>query len=426
MISRVHATNNTPGSLTYPATVVDDLLFLVLQNTANSNVPGTPSGYTSLTSGQDSTNGFAMRIVYKFATSTSEAVPSFTDVTSVSMAIYRGVDPTTPFSGTGGQSGSTSTISYSGIASYNQAGSSWVITAATVKGITGNAGSVPPNNTTLVTEYKSGSDDNAIMDSNGVLAAYSFNSKTLAATLPWLTKTTELRAKTTGSVFLKHQLTAGSNTDATSYNTASVTPTANRLQLLWVYSIAGAAPNQPTVTGNGLTWVNIGSVLDSDGLRRITLFRAMGGSPSAGAIAIDFGGQTQTGAAWSLAEYDNVDTGGTNGSAAVVQVVTGSTGSNGTSLTVTLAAFASAANATVGGFGIPLNTASNPLPGTGFGRNGQVNQASPNLAIMSESVGFSDTSVDSTSSGTIPWVGIAAEVGTPGGGPATPTNLFFF
>lgn len=425
MISRIVSGNAANGSLTYTSGyAVGDIIVLCAQNTAASTVPSVPSGYTLLTNSQDTTNGFSIGVFYKFATSTSETAPTVTNATSLTYTIYRGVDTTTPFSGTGGQAGSTSTINYSGIATYNQAGSSIVLMFAAVKGITGNAGNVPPNTSRVSTEYKTGSDNNVMFETLGVMSAYSFNGKTLAAALPWLTKTTEMRAATTGSVFLKHLLTAGSNVDATSYTTASITATSNRLVLLWVYSIAASAPNQPTVSGGGLTWVNAGSALDSDGLRRITMFRAMG-TPSAGALTISFSAQTQTGCTWSIAEYDNISTGGTNGSSAVVQVVTYNTTSNATSATATLSAFASSTNATVGGFGIPLNTANDPKPGNAFLQNGQVNQSTPNQAMLSESLGFSRTSVNSTSSGTVPWVAVVAEIGTPAV-VGTPTNLFFF
>ena len=135
------------------------------------------------------------------------------------------------------------------------------------------------------------------------------------------------------------------------------------------------------------------------------------GTPSAGAITFDFGGQSQSGAAWSIVEYAGVDTGGTNGSAAVVQSVAAGTGANATSQTITLAAFSNASNATVGFFGIPLNTAAQPTAGSGFTQTGQRNQSTPNLSIGSEFRNSNDTSVDmNAGAASIPWAGIAAEL----------------
>lgn len=203
--------------------------------------------------------------------------------------------------------------------------------------------------------------------------------------------------------------TNGSSTDATSYNTASVSPAGDALLLLWVSTIAAATPNAPTVSGNGLTWVQEETI--TFGSRRITLFRAMGASPSTGALTIDFAGQTQTGAVWSLIQYTGIDTGGTNGSAAVVQSVADANTGTVSNFTVTLAAFASANNATAGGFGIPLNQAGLPDPGSGFTETGQRNQGSPNLATLTEFKSTNDTSVDADWTGfNVPVGAIAVEI----------------
>lgn len=205
--------------------------------------------------------------------------------------------------------------------------------------------------------------------------------------------------------------TNGSNTDASSYATASITPSADKLILAWVYSIASAAPNTPTASGNGLTWVQVATTSDNIGNRRITLFRAMGASPSSGAVTFDFGGQTQIGCAWSVVEYDNVDTSGSNGSGAIVQAVADGSGANATSFSITLSSFGSTLNATAGGFGIPLNTSGQPSVGSGFTSTGQRNQNNPNLAIASEFREDNDTSVDmSSGASSVPWAAIAVEL----------------
>lgn len=205
--------------------------------------------------------------------------------------------------------------------------------------------------------------------------------------------------------------TTGSSTDANSYATASITPGADKLVLAWVYSIAATTPNTPTASGNSLTWVEIDNQLDKDSLRRLTLFRAMGSSPSSGAVTFDFGGQTQTGCGWSIIEYTGMDTSGTNGSGAIVQSAKNLTASTATSLTVTLGAFSSTNNATAGGFGFPLNTAGLPTAGSGFTRTGQRNQATPNLSIGSEFRSDNDTTVDMASAAaSVPWAGIAVEI----------------
>jgi len=146
----------------------------------------------------------------------------------------------------------------------------------------------------------------------------------------------------------------GSGTDATSYATASVTPGANRLIVVAVLNSKSTTPDTPTLSGNGLTYVQIATVTFqtiASPQKRLTLFRAMGASPSAGAITIDMGGVTQSGCAWSVSEFDGVDTSGTDGSGAVVQSATNSVDSSG-SLDVTLAAYGDGTNhAAYGAFG---------------------------------------------------------------------------
>src|SRR5438045_278206 len=119
-------------------------------------------------------------------------------------------------------------------------------------------------------------------------------------------------------------ITSGNTTNATSAATTSITPVANRLYLMNVISRTAITtdPNQPTATGAGLTWVVEKSVVyDNTGAsrKRLTVFRALGPSPSAGALTIDFGAQTQTNIAWIIDEFTGADTSGTNGSGAVVQ-----------------------------------------------------------------------------------------------------------
>lgn len=148
----------------------------------------------------------------------------------------------------------------------------------------------------------------------------------------------------------------GDSADANSYTTASsFTPGANRLVLAFVENSKGSTANTPTVTGNSLTWVQVATVAFSTGSRRrLTLFRAMGASPTNGALTADFAGVNQTSIAISVFELDGVDTSGTNGSGAVVQNAT-NTGEAVSSVTATLAAFGSASNGAVAGVGATAN-----------------------------------------------------------------------
>ena len=156
-------------------------------------------------------------------------------------------------------------------------------------------------------------------------------------------------------IFAPVTLTSGFSAAAASYTTASVTPASNRLLLLTVhcYVAAGSVqPTAPTVTGNGLTWVQVGStIVDAAGTDRGTmfLFRAMGASPSAGALTITPSASMK--GTWILDQVDGTDTSGTNGSGAIVQFVAAAdTGALATK-SVTLAAFGATGNAAYGSLG---------------------------------------------------------------------------
>jgi hypothetical protein len=194
-------------------------------------------------------------------------------------------------------------------------------------------------------------------------------------------------------------LTANGGTSATSFATDSVSPASNNLLLLTVTSrTASGDPNVPTVTGNGLTWVEIDSQnYDNSGTqKKISLFRALGASPSSGTITIDYAGQTQTHCDWTLDQALGVDTTGTNGSGAIVQSAKNSdTSITATSLTATLAAFSSTSNATFGGFGFGSGLNDKSV-GSGFTALGNFSTDSITMRVFSEWRVDNDTTVDAS------------------------------
>jgi hypothetical protein len=161
-----------------------------------------------------------------------------------------------------------------------------------------------------------------------------------------------------------------SDTDAASHATASYTPTANRLVLavLGTDTFAGGAAPTSTAAGNGLTWVEVATVpfaTISETNTRLTVFRAMGATPSAEALTFTHSG-TVSSAAWSIIEFTGMDTSGTNGSGAIVQSATNRSDS-ATDLAVTLASFGSTNNATFyAGVIDDFGTANFPKPEAGL------------------------------------------------------------
>ncbi len=185
-----------------------------------------------------------------------------------------------------------------------------------------------------------------------------------------------------------------SSTDATSYATASITPTANYLVLASVSSSKATTPDTPTLSGNGLTWVQIATNnFDTAGTQRtVTLFRALGASPSAGALTASFGGNTQLSCTITVDQFSGVDTSGTNGSGAIVQSATNAEASQAAAtFTVTLAAFSDTNNAT---YGTATNgDSSNFTVGTGFTSLGASGSATPLVNTFSEWRADNDTTV---------------------------------
>lgn len=217
------------------------------------------------------------------------------------------------------------------------------------------------------------------------------------------------------AVSIANKTKGSSSTDATSYNTASHTPAANKLQLLRVVSRTGTGVNpvQPTASGNGLTWVAINTTVydnSSSSRRRVTLFRALGASPTTGATTIDFGGTTQTACEWSIDEATGMDISGTNGSGAIVQsAVNQDTGGSATSLTVTLSSFSSTNNATFGAFGFG-DAGQTQSVGSGFTELSNQYTGTIEIGGISEWKATNDTGVDVGSTSGTEIGGIAIEI----------------
>jgi hypothetical protein len=188
-------------------------------------------------------------------------------------------------------------------------------------------------------------------------------------------------------------LTAGTSA-AADPTTASIAPTANRLILVTVYVFNDSNPVAPTsVVGNGITYVLeettgvFGGSASND--YQGWTYRGMSASPSSGVITITHA-NGQGFISWTVSQSDDqVDTGGTNGSAAVVQSVPG-TVTLATGLTINLAAFGSANNGTYGVIGL-FSTAFT-TPGTGFTELSDLGNGEPQSQYRIDN----DTSVDWT------------------------------
>ena len=145
-------------------------------------------------------------------------------------------------------------------------------------------------------------------------------------------------------------LTADKNDgNLASYTTASVSPAANALILLVVDRDDDTLAQAPTVSGGGMSSWTLEETNAYDvagGVRsELRVYRAMSATPGSGAITIDFAADAQSGCSWSVIQVTGVDTGGTNGSAAVVQSIVAAATSTG--ITANMGGFARRSHATL-------------------------------------------------------------------------------
>lgn len=206
--------------------------------------------------------------------------------------------------------------------------------------------------------------------------------------------------------------TPGSTTAASSYATgASFTPTANALCLCGVVNSKASAPDTPTVSGNGLTWVQIATVTFNSIASptvRATLFRALGASPSNGATTADFGGVNQTGGHIFVCQFKNTDTSGTNGSGAIVQSTT-NRGDASANPNITLSALAQSRNAVFAWFGNSLNGFAGTAE-TGWTEDYDGGYNTPATGgYATHHIGLNDASIAVTASSSS-WGGVGAEI----------------
>jgi len=200
-----------------------------------------------------------------------------------------------------------------------------------------------------------------------------------------------------------------SGADATSYATASWTPPTSGLILAFVHGArAGTAtPDTPTMSGNGVTWTQIGTTLSiNGGVRGLSLFAANASGSSTGATTIDFGANTQLGCIVSFLHADGVDL-ASGVAAAIVQNVSNS--GTATSGSVTLAAAAHADNRPVAGF--YHNTNETKTPRTNWTEADDLTGAGHARALETQ---FRSDAFETTASATwttsSAWGGIAVEL----------------
>lgn len=195
-------------------------------------------------------------------------------------------------------------------------------------------------------------------------------------------------------------LADGSASDLTVYTTASISPTPNRLVLCMVMAADFGFSNAihvDSVSGAGLTWVEIDDInFDTIASQRrcLAVYRALGPGAVPGALTITLDSQG-TACRWIIVEFEGIDTGGSNGSAAIGQPPANNRADTGLTIEAILAAFGSAGNATVGCFGSG-SVSTTLTEGAGFTKIAEVDLGT--IKAMMTFRNDPDTSVDMSQS----------------------------
>lgn len=215
--------------------------------------------------------------------------------------------------------------------------------------------------------------------------------------------------------------TIGNNgTNASSFTTASISPTANAIQLAIVVTRDPTTITVPTLSGGGMTtWTREGTgvAIDFAGTgndARIDLFRALQASPTSGAITIDYSGDTQRGCAWLVLEATGVTTTGTNGSDAVRQAVFDGVASYDSAPNIGLSTLQDSSSYVIGVFSSVASAGSTsvlPTIGSGYtSLGGDNSDMAPGTSVFGEyraNVVAVDCAIAAGDEG---WLGVAIEL----------------
>ena len=199
-----------------------------------------------------------------------------------------------------------------------------------------------------------------------------------------------------------------STSNASSYANSSWTPPTTGMIGCWVANTHASATTIPTISGNGITWVQIATVSLLSGIdRRLTLFAANAAGASAGVTTIDYAGSNQTGTAASFFQITGADE--ANGVAQSFVQTLNNNGSAALSGSVTLAAAANSNNRPISAF---IHNANEVVtPQTNWTELDDGSYINPSFALESQfrSDAFDTAAAASWATSSI-WIGMAAEV----------------
>jgi len=153
------------------------------------------------------------------------------------------------------------------------------------------------------------------------------------------------------AIVIEQSIATPVDTPSGSATSSSWTPGSNELCLCLIAFRGGNTPGNyaGSVTGNGLTWVKVLEKDDTQNTVNLSVWRAMGASPSAGGVTVNFT-VDPTSCNFQIIRLSGVKTTGTNGSGAIGNTASADTGASDTT-PATTSVTTSAANSRVIGFG---------------------------------------------------------------------------
>ena len=201
------------------------------------------------------------------------------------------------------------------------------------------------------------------------------------------------------------------DTTVSTETSASVAFQNNALYLVSLCARSNGTPTYSSITGGGITWVQIGTTTINAPF--VALYRGLVTSgATTGALTITIGASA-TSNKWAIDEFTGVDTTGTNGSGAIVQSNSGGSQTTATSGAITLSAFGDATNNAAYGYfahnqGSETSTVDSSGGWAALANNGTV--VAPVMSMMTEWKTGQDTSVSASWATLGAWAGFAAEI----------------
>lgn len=321
-VTGAQATGTSAGNVTC---AVGDLVIVTAYRDGSTTAPTLAAGFTNI--GNAGANVNSERTAYLYATSTTQATGTWTNATKVVVEVWRTsgyADGWRLYIGATAAGGASSTtVNYPALTLMHGDGSSWVY------GFAGHVSTdtsveTAPSGMTNRQATNNTTAEAGCHDTNGPVSSWASTNVSVGGTTGgWRSRVVEImelpfRILTTGS----------SNTNAANYTTASVAPTASKLVTAHITSqgVNTSDRTAPSSVGGGnFTLIDEQQV---SGYTQASVWRYLNASPFSGTVAINHP-LTQDVVCWTLLEWANADTSGTNGSGAIDTVAK----SSGTSTT---------------------------------------------------------------------------------------------